>query len=44
MNLTDLITRIKHWARTKFTGIVKIHFHEGGIRSVRMECNVKENT
>lgn len=41
MQITDLIEYIKEWISSKFTGIVTIHFHEGGIRQVKREEIVK---
>jgi hypothetical protein len=41
MRLADIIEHIKRWASTKFTGVVTIHFHEGGIRKVRLEHDIK---
>jgi hypothetical protein len=32
---------LKEWIRTKFTGVLTIHLHEGGIRKVRAEQDVK---
>lgn len=42
MTPDNLITRIKQWAKQKFSGIVHIHFHEGGIRKVRIEHDIKK--
>jgi len=41
MTLRELISRIKEYAREKFSGIIHIHFHDGGIRKVRVEHDVK---
>lgn len=42
MTIHSLITRLKAWAESKFSGIVHIHFHEGGIRKVRIEHDLTE--
>jgi len=41
MKITRLIALFKQWAMEKLTGVVTIHFHEGGIRKVRLEHDVK---
>lgn len=42
MKPDNLIIRIRTWIKEKFTGIVHIHFHQGGIRKVRVEHDVTE--
>lgn len=41
MQIDALVNQIKQWVRRKFTGIVHIHFHEGGIRKVRIEHDME---
>ena len=54
MNLSDLIRKIKEWAQfngisetrertePRFTGIVKVHYHNGGVRDVAVESKIKK--
>lgn len=42
MQLATFIDQIKQWVQRKFTGIVHVHFHQGGIRKVRVEHDVEE--
>ncbi len=41
MQLPNLITHFKDWIKAKFTGVVTIYFHDGGIRKVKIEHEVK---
>jgi hypothetical protein len=41
MTAQRLFEQFKEWIKTKFTGIVTIHFHEGGIRKVRIEHDLR---
>lgn len=41
MTLERFLEKLKEWIRTKFTGILTIHFHQGGIRKIRIEQDVK---
>ena len=40
MKPDKLVDEIKQWVRRKFTGVVKIYFHQGGVRKVRIEHDV----
>lgn len=41
MTSTKLIDYLKTWVLINFTGVVTIYFHEGGIRGVKKEEDVK---
>jgi hypothetical protein len=41
MQITNLLTYLKELTLQKFTGIITIHFNEGGIRQVKREEIVK---
>jgi hypothetical protein len=41
MTLKELFDHYKRWMKTKVTGVVKVYLHEGGIRKVRIEKDVK---
>ena len=41
MTSQALFAKFKEWIQAKFTGVVTIYFHEGGIRKVRIEHDVK---
>jgi len=34
--------KITEWMKRKLTGIIRIHLHEGGIRKVFFEQEIKE--
>jgi len=36
-----IIDIIKRWIKGKKTGIVHIFFHEGGVRKIRVEHDIK---
>lgn len=40
MTVKELKQIIDHWEKSKFTGIVTIEFHEGGLRRVKREHTV----
>jgi len=42
MKLGNLISRIKEWVDNKFTGIITIHFNNGGIRKITAEEILKD--
>jgi len=41
MTIEQLIKKLYEWLKEKTTGIVTIHLHDGGIRKVRIEKDVK---
>jgi len=41
MKIEDLTNYLKRWIKDRITAIVTIHIHEGGIRKVRIEQDVK---
>ena len=41
MTLRELYEKLKRWYDEKVTGTITIHLHEGGIRRVRLEQDVK---
>jgi hypothetical protein len=41
MPFSRLIDKLREWVSEGFTGVIQIHLHEGGIRKVRIERDVK---